>query len=65
MMLNIDAQTKMVRIGILCDEMILEGGRTERFCRLITQLHSFRFSREHEDCMRIEMFVSGIWEPAG
>lgn len=60
----VDDMTKQLTIAIECDEMILIGGRTHEFFKLIAMLDSFVFSKAKRDTLRVEFNLNNMWERA-
>ena len=54
--------TKTLRIIVVCDELVLHGGRTNAFFNLITKLDSFSFSKQGREFLRIELSIENVWE---
>ena len=54
--------TKTLHIIVLCDDLVLPEGRTNEFFKLIAKLDSFRFSKQEDGFLRIELNVANIWE---
>lgn len=63
--ISVNMDTKQFTIMIVCDDMILENGRTHKFFEIIKMLDSFAFSKCGEESLRIELNIDGIWEKSG
>ena len=59
---NISDTTKTLHIIVVCDDLVLQGGRTNDFFELIAKLDSFSFSKQEDGFLRIELNVANIWE---
>lgn len=59
---DIEEKTKALRIIIVCDDLVLHGGRTNGFFSLITKLNSFSFSKYDREFLKIELNISNVWE---
>lgn len=49
---------------IFCDEVILENGRENSFCKLLQEVTSFSISKAAEDTLRLDMNIAGVWQTA-
>ena len=49
---------------IICDEVILENGRENSFCKLLQEVTSFSISKAAEDTLRLDMNIAGVWQTA-
>lgn len=58
---EVDTDTKELIFNIVCDEIILKHGRTNKFFTLMTLVDSVRFSKAKPDSLRIEIGVSELW----
>ena len=58
---DVDPTTKELIFNIVCDEIILQHGRTHRFFALMGLVDSVRFSKAKPDSVRIEIGISGLW----
>lgn len=58
---DVDPTTKELIFNIVCDEIILQHGRTHKFFALAGLVDSLRFSKAKPDSLRIEFIVSGLW----
>lgn len=58
---DVDPTTKELIFNIVCDEIILQYGRTHRFFTLMGLVDSVRFSKAKPDSLRIEIGISGLW----
>lgn len=58
---DVDPKTKELIFNIVCDEIILQHGRTHRFFALVQMADSLRFSKAKPDSVRIEVGVLGLW----
>ena len=47
---------------IFCDEVILENGRENGFCKLLQEVTSFSISKAAEDTLRLDMNIAGVWQ---
>lgn len=52
---------KTLIISIVCDEVILERGRTSIFFDIIQMVDSFSFSKSGKSNMKIELNIKGLW----
>lgn len=48
--------------SIFCDEVILENGRENGFCKLLQEVTSFSISKAAEDTLRLDMNIAGVWQ---
>lgn len=55
-----DSNARVLTIGIVCDDMILQRGRTDDFFELIKHVGAFSFSKEGE-FLAIRFNVYNIW----
>ena len=62
---DVDPITKELIFNIVCDEIILQHGRTHKFFTLMEQVDSVRFSKAAPDSLRIEIGISGLWLGGG
>lgn len=58
---DVDEATKELIFNIVCDEIILQHGRVNKFFELMALVDSVRFSQAKYDKLRIEIGVSGLW----
>lgn len=58
---DVDPTTKELIFNIVCEEIILQHGRTHPFFSLAKLVDSIRFSKAKPDSLRIEIGVSGLW----
>ncbi len=58
---DVDETTKDLIFNIVCDEIILQHGRTHKFFELAGLVDAIRFSKARPDSLRIEAVVSGLW----
>lgn len=58
---DVDPTTKELIFNIVCDEIILQHGRTHKFFALMELVDSVRFSKAKLDSLRIEIGISGLW----
>lgn len=58
---DVDTTTKELIFNIVCDEIILQHGRTHKFFVLAGLVDLIRFSKAKPDHLRIEIGVSGLW----
>ena len=58
---DVDPTTKELIFNIVCDEIILQHGRTHKFFTLMELVDSVRFSKAKPDSLRIEIGMSGLW----
>ena len=56
----IDASTMTGKIGILTDEIILEGGRTHQFFQYIKAADRIRFSNQSGSLL-VRLYVDRLW----
>lgn len=61
---SVDDITMQLTIFIVCDEMILEHGRSNDFFKLIQMLHSFSLSKKGNEGICIALNIDNIWERA-
>lgn len=61
---DIDTTTKELIFNIVCDQIILQHGRTHKFFKLAELVDSIRFSKAEPDSIRIEIGVYGLWQGA-
>lgn len=54
--------SKVLTISIFCDEVILENGRENGFCKLLQEVTSFSISKAAEDTLRLDMNIAGVWQ---
>lgn len=59
---SVDDITKQFTISIVCDEMILEHGRSNEFFKLIQMLSSFSFSKKGREGICVAMNIDNMWE---
>lgn len=59
---SVNMDNKVLTISIFCDEVILENGRENGFCKLLQDITSFSVSKAAEDTLRFDMNISDIWE---
>lgn len=59
---TVDEASKRLTIGIECQEMVLEYGRTSDFFKLIKMVDSFSFYKVKKDLMRVDFNLDGMWE---
>ncbi len=58
---DVDTMTKELIFNIVCDEIILQHGRTHKFFTLAGLVDSIKFSKAKPSKLRIEIGVSGLW----
>lgn len=58
---DVDPTTKELIFNIVCDEIILQHGRTHKFFALMELVDSVRFSKAKSESLRIEIGISGLW----
>lgn len=61
---NIDVntyETGRLSITIVCDEVIFEHGRSDKFFELIQMLDSFSFSKAGRDLLNITLNIDDVW----
>lgn len=58
---DVDPATKELIFNIVCDEIILQHGRTHKFFELAELVDSICFSKAKPDSLRIEIGVSRLW----
>lgn len=58
---DVDTGTKELFFNIVCDEIILQRGRSHKFFTLAGMVDSIRFSKTNPNKLRIEIGVSGLW----
>ena len=58
---DVDTTTEELIFNIVCDEIILQHGRTHRFFTLAGLVDMVRFSKAKSGKLRIEIGVSGLW----
>ena len=46
------------------DEVILENGRENGFCKLLQEVTSFSISKAAENTLRLDMNIAGVWQTA-
>ena len=61
---SVNMDNKVLTISIFCDEVILENGRENRFCKLLQEVTSFSISKAAEDTLRLDMNIAGVWQAA-
>lgn len=61
---SVNTSSKQFTIMIICDDIVLEYGRTHKFFQLIKMVNSFVFSKCGEESLRIELNIDGLWEKA-
>lgn len=59
---SVDDITKQFTIAIVCDEMILEHGRSHEFFGLIQLLSSFSFAKEGKGSICVTLNIDNMWE---
>lgn len=59
---SVNTSSKQFTIMIVCDDMVLEHGRTHKFFQLIKMVNSFAFSKSGQESLRIELNIDGLWE---
>ena len=59
-----DSDIRELSICILCDELILQHGRSDSFFELIKMVDSFSFSKEQEDVLKISLNFYHVWRLA-
>lgn len=62
---SVNTSSKQFTIMIVCDDMVLEHGRTHKFFQLIKMVNSFAFSKSGQESLRIELNIDGLWERTG
>lgn len=55
-----EPDARVLTIGVVCDDMILQHGRTDDFFELIKHVGSFSFSKEGES-LAIRFNIYNIW----
>lgn len=58
---DVDETTKELIFNIVCDEIILQHGRTHKFFELVGLVDAIRFSKAKPSSLRIEVVVSELW----
>lgn len=58
---EVDTATMELIFNIVCDQIIMQHGRTDKFFKLVTLADSVRFSKAKPDSLRIEIGVAGLW----
>lgn len=61
---SVNMDNKVLTISIFCDEVILENGRENSFCKLLQEVTSFSISKAAEDTLRLDMNIAGVWQAA-
>lgn len=59
-----DSDIRELSVCILCDELVLERGRSDSFFELIKMADSFSFSKEKEDMLKISLYFYHVWRLA-
>ena len=59
---SVNTSNKQFTIMVICDDMVLEHGRTHKFFQLIKMVNSFAFSKCGKESLRIELNIDGLWE---
>ena len=54
------ANTKVLTLGVVSDDMVLKNGRTDAFFELIQHVESFSFSKE-KGALAIRFNIHNIW----
>lgn len=62
---SVNTSNKQFTIMVICDDMVLEHGRTHKFFQLIKMANSFAFSKSGQESLRIELNIDGLWERTG
>ena len=57
-----DDITKQFTIAVVCDEMILEHGRSHEFFKLIQMLTSFSFTKKGRSSVCVTLNIDNMWE---
>lgn len=58
---DVDTTTKELIFNIVCDEIVLQHGRTHKFFTLAGLVDSIKFLKAKPSSLRIEVGVSGLW----
>ena len=61
---SVNMDNKVLTISIFCDEVILENGRENGFCKLLQEVTSFSISKAAENTLRLDMNIAGVWQAA-
>lgn len=59
--IDVDTTTKELIFNIVCDEIVLQHGRTHKFFTLAGLVDSIKFLKAKPSSLRIEVGVSGLW----
>lgn len=59
---SVNMDNKVLIISIFCDEVILENGRENGFCKLLQEVTSFSISKAAENTLRLDMNIAGVWQ---
>lgn len=59
---SVNMDNKVLTISIFCDEVILENGRENGFCKLLQEVTSFSISKAAENTLRLDMNIAGVWQ---
>lgn len=62
--IEIDEEIRVLSVCVLCDELILQHGRSDSFFDLIKLADSFSFSKEKEDTLKISLNFYHVWRLA-